>query len=120
MHLDSEARTFAVGGEDRTVKVWMYDEGVPIACGKGHSGTITKVRYSPDNSFVVSVGEEGGIFIWSAPRIPAAFGGAGREEDVGVGAGAEYADPGVEGKEEMGYYGEEEAGGMAAAGGGGY
>lgn len=127
LHLDADARTFAVGGADRTVKVWMYDEGIPIAAGKGHSGTVSKVRFSPDGTFVVSVGEEGGIFIWTAPRIPDAFAGsaegsapaaADAAAELGKGGYAE-ADDGYyagEGKEDM-YY--DEAGAAAGGGGGG-
>lgn len=112
-----------MGGADRTVKVWMYDEGVPIAFGKGHSGAIAKVKNSPDGTYVVSVGEEGGIFIWTAPRIPAAFGGADDSAAAGEGAKADgrYADEegyyGEEGKEEGRYAGEGAAVGGA---GGGY
>ncbi len=58
---------FASGGADRLVKVWLYDEGEPVAVGEGHSGAIQKVRISPDKRIVVSVGSEGAIFIWRFP-----------------------------------------------------
>jgi hypothetical protein len=63
-----EGRAFVSGGVDRTVKVWLYDEGETVATGTGHAGTITKVRVSPDNRFIISVGAEGAIFIWSYPN----------------------------------------------------
>jgi cilia- and flagella-associated protein 52 len=55
---------FASGGADRQVKVWLYDEGEQVAAGVGHSGTITRLRISPDKRIIVSVGSEGAIFIW--------------------------------------------------------
>jgi WD40 repeat protein len=57
----------ASGGADQLVKVWLYDEGDCIAVGAGHSGAVTKVKISPDRRTVVSVGAEGGIFIWRMP-----------------------------------------------------
>ena len=38
--------------------------GEQVAAGVGHSGTITRLRISPDKRIVVSVGSEGAIFIW--------------------------------------------------------
>ena len=55
------------GGEDKKVKIWDYDEGICGWEGIGHSGGITKVAMSPDQSFIVSVGSEGAIFMWHTP-----------------------------------------------------
>jgi len=52
------------GGGDKDVKLWGYDEGHCYFVGKGHSGAITKVKISPDNEKIVTVGSEGAIFIW--------------------------------------------------------
>ena len=46
------------------VQVWGYDQGHCFFSGIGHSGTVNRVRVSPDNLFIVSVGSEGGIFVW--------------------------------------------------------
>lgn len=56
-------------GNDRLVKLWLYDEGEPIAVGTGHSGAINKCRISPDNRIAVSVGAEGAVFIWRLPAL---------------------------------------------------
>ena len=66
--IEKEGKLFASGGVDRLVKVWLYDEGEVVASGAGHAGTITKVRISPDNKYLLSVGAEGAIFIWHLPR----------------------------------------------------
>ena len=46
------------------MQVWGYDQGYCYCTGVGHSGAVTRVRVSPDRAFIVSVGSEGGIFVW--------------------------------------------------------
>ncbi|GMI12017.1 hypothetical protein TrRE_jg8950 [Triparma retinervis] len=58
---------FVSGSGDKTVKLWSYDDGLVLGIGEGHSGAIQKVAISPDLSCIVSVGSEGGIFVWSMP-----------------------------------------------------
>jgi WD40 repeat protein len=60
------------GGEDRLLKLWDYDEGLCKYVGVGHSGTITCTAIAPDQSFVVSVGQDGAIFLWTMPEEIAA------------------------------------------------
>ena len=48
-------------------QVWHYDDGVAVAVGRGHSGKVNNVCIAPDGNTVVSVGGEGGIFIWTIP-----------------------------------------------------
>ena len=55
------------GGEDRLVKLWDYEEGICKYVGVGHSGPISCAAISPDQSFVVSVGQDAAIFIWGIP-----------------------------------------------------
>ena len=45
-------------------QIFDYEEGILRADGHGHSGGITRARFSPNETMVVSVGNEGGIFIW--------------------------------------------------------
>lgn len=59
---------FASGGEDQVVKLWSYDEGVVLYRGIGHSASVTKLKFSPDQRNLVSVGSEGAIFIWTVPQ----------------------------------------------------
>ncbi|ESS64473.1 hypothetical protein TCDM_07459 [Trypanosoma cruzi Dm28c] len=65
LSISTDGRFFVTGGNDRIVKVWGYDEGVCVAVGLAHSCNIQKVRVSPDNKKIVSVGDEGAIMIWS-------------------------------------------------------
>eukprot|EP00929_Paragymnodinium_shiwhaense_P087846 TRINITY_DN4799_c0_g1_i1.p1 TRINITY_DN4799_c0_g1~~TRINITY_DN4799_c0_g1_i1.p1 ORF type:complete len:623 (-),score=166.95 TRINITY_DN4799_c0_g1_i1:288-2156(-) len=58
---------YVSGGEERLLKLWEYDEGVCKYIGVGHSGSITGAAISPDQTFCVSVGTEGAIFVWTIP-----------------------------------------------------
>jgi len=60
---------FVSGGNDRLVRLWNYDQGNLLAIGRGHSGSISRLKISPDGTKVISVGAEGGIFIWSMPKF---------------------------------------------------
>jgi len=72
LHVSADGSFFASGGADKKVNVWNYDEGSCYYVGEGHSGAVQKVRISPDESRIISVGTEGGIFIWKVPD-PASF-----------------------------------------------
>lgn len=55
---------FVTGGGDRILKLWSYDEGQCLKLGLGHSGGITRAKFSPDGTRLVSVGDEGTIMVW--------------------------------------------------------
>eukprot|EP00592_Proboscia_alata_P004694 CAMPEP_0194378686 /NCGR_PEP_ID=MMETSP0174-20130528/36876_1 /TAXON_ID=216777 /ORGANISM="Proboscia alata, Strain PI-D3" /LENGTH=650 /DNA_ID=CAMNT_0039160903 /DNA_START=29 /DNA_END=1981 /DNA_ORIENTATION=- len=67
LSIQNDGVLFASGGADKLLKLWNYDDGVSIGVGRGHSGTIHKVVFSPDQQKLISVGSEGGIFIWKVP-----------------------------------------------------
>jgi len=58
---------FITGSGDNTVKLWDYDIGMCSYQGLGHSGSVNSVKIAPNSEFAVSVGSEGGIFIWKIP-----------------------------------------------------
>jgi len=66
--ITKEGEHFVSGGEDKVVKLWGYDEGLCQYSGVGHSGAITRITISPDQKSIVSVGEEGAVFIWKMPE----------------------------------------------------
>lgn len=67
--ISGDGAKFVVGGGDKIVKVYAYDEGILGARGIGHSGDITQVVIAPDQKTIVSIGEEGAIFIWHMPKF---------------------------------------------------
>jgi len=67
LSISASGSHYVSGGEERLLKLWDYDEGICKYIGVGHSGSITCVAISPDQSFVVSTGNEGAILIWTMP-----------------------------------------------------
>jgi len=59
---------YVTAGAERLLKLWDYDEGVCKYIGVGHSGTITAAKIAPDQTFIVSAGSEGAIFLWKMPE----------------------------------------------------
>lgn len=64
------------GGLDRSLRLWLYDEGACTHVGVGHSGAIARARISPDGARVVTVGAEGAIMVWTMPPAGPAGGPA--------------------------------------------
>jgi len=64
LSISPDGKYFVSGGGDKMIKVWDYDEAYVHSFGVGHSCNITKVKFSPDGTRIVSVGDEGGIMIW--------------------------------------------------------
>lgn len=58
---------FLTGSADSTIKLWNYDDGIATARGVGHSKRINAVKIAPHQAFAVSVGDEGGIYVWRLP-----------------------------------------------------
>jgi len=73
-HVDAEATCiaisssglyFATGGTDQQVKLWKMDGGTLIVEGTGHSAPLKDLKFSPDDRQLISVGEDGNIFVWN-------------------------------------------------------
>jgi WD40 repeat protein len=68
LHINADGRFFVSGGADKKVNLWNYDEGSKYFEGLGHSGAVNAVRISPDEQRIISVGTEGGIYVWKIPE----------------------------------------------------
>lgn len=69
LDISKNGDVFVSAASDKLVKIWGYDEGFNYCQGVGHSGEITKVKISPDQQTIVSVGTEGAIFVWTMPIL---------------------------------------------------
>jgi WD40 repeat protein len=69
LDIDSNGEFFVSVSDDKLMKIWHYDDGIPIAIGHGHSGKIKAVKISPDERSIVSVGSTGEIVFWEMPSI---------------------------------------------------
>jgi len=67
LSMSASGSHYVSGSQDRLLKLWDYDEGICKYLGIGHSGTITSAAIAPDQTFIVSVGTEGAILIWTMP-----------------------------------------------------
>jgi WD40 repeat protein len=55
----------ATGGSDSTVRVWDVRMGKVLQEGVGHSSRVASLQFSPDDKQLVSVGEDGCVFVWN-------------------------------------------------------
>lgn len=62
--VDVEGEAIVSGGGDKLVRLFGYDEGHCYFIGMAHSGAVTQVGVTPDKTKIVTVGAEGGIFVW--------------------------------------------------------
>ncbi|KAJ3180784.1 Cilia- and flagella-associated protein 52 [Gaertneriomyces sp. JEL0708] len=67
LDIAQDGRYFAIGGSDKLLKVYRYEEGDVAYIGMGHSSDITKVRISPDQKHIVSVSADGAVLSWAFP-----------------------------------------------------
>jgi len=67
LSMSASGSHFVSAGEERLVKLWEYEKGDCTNIGVGHSGGIQCAAIAPDQSFIVSVGAEGAILIWTMP-----------------------------------------------------
>ena len=65
LDIQQQGDFFVSGSADKCIRVWNYEEGTTRSIGKGHSGKVSSVAISPDQQTLVSVGSEGGIFMWN-------------------------------------------------------
>jgi len=68
LDVDPHGEFFVCGGHDKLLTLWHYDDGLPVAVGRGHSGVINAVKISPDQKSIVSVGSNGEIIFWEMPK----------------------------------------------------
>ena len=69
MAVSHHGRIIATGGTDSMVKLWSKGTGQLLMDGVGHSGTVRSLQFSPDDRQLVSVGDDGNIFVWNVYEL---------------------------------------------------
>lgn len=54
------------------MQLWTYNEGMITHVGVGHSSAVQRLRICPNNKLLVSVSDDGAIFLWKMPPAAAA------------------------------------------------
>ncbi|KAJ3043454.1 Cilia- and flagella-associated protein 52 [Rhizophlyctis rosea] len=67
LDITKDGKFFVIGGSDKLVKVYRYEEGDVVFVGLGHSTDIMKVKFSPNQRHIVSVSADGAVFTWKFP-----------------------------------------------------
>ena len=68
LDITADGKFFVIGGSDKSVKVYRYEEGEICYMGIGHSTDVNKIKISPDQTKIISVSSEGAIFVWKFPE----------------------------------------------------
>ncbi|KAL0487104.1 CFAP52 [Acrasis kona] len=63
--LSHDDQFFAVGGTDQQVHLYETSTGALLSIGKGHSGVINSIKFSPDDKQIVSVATDGCIIVYN-------------------------------------------------------
>lgn len=67
MAFSGDGRLLATGDESR-IQVWDFKERKILATFKGHRGSITCLKFSPDESILASGGQDTTILLWKVPK----------------------------------------------------
>lgn len=54
----------ATGGADCMVKLWDLGSGRALGAFAGHTSTVNKLRFSPDDNQLASVADDGSMVLW--------------------------------------------------------
>ena len=58
---------FISAGEDKEIKIWEYDNANLLWKDNGHSTGINKIAISPNQEYIISIRQDGSIFIFETP-----------------------------------------------------
>jgi WD40 repeat protein len=64
MSLSSDNQLIAIGDDSGELKLFTYDECRLIHIESAHSGQLSSVKISPDNTLILTADTLGHIFFW--------------------------------------------------------
>lgn len=62
--INNRGSIVATGGADCTVKLWDLSSGKALGAFAGHTATVNKTRFSPDDNQLASVADDGTMVLW--------------------------------------------------------
>ena len=73
MDFHPSGETIATGGSDRTLRLWRWVKGRPVASAShqvaAHNGWVEAVAFSPDGKLLVTVGADKYVKVWNAADL---------------------------------------------------
>jgi len=63
--LSHDGRLFATAGTAKLIKLWDFNTLELLAVAEGHSDLINDLQFSPDDRQIISVGDDGNVFVWN-------------------------------------------------------
>lgn len=67
MAFSPDGLTIVSGSDDKTIKLWDVQTGLPIIILFGHESYVESVAFSPDGKNVVSGGYDKTVKVWHMP-----------------------------------------------------
>jgi WD40 repeat protein len=63
--INSRGSVVATGSADCMVKLWDLRSGQALGAFAGHTSTVNKLQFSPDDNQLASVADDGSMVLWN-------------------------------------------------------
>jgi WD40 repeat protein len=62
--INARGSVVATGSADCMVKLWDLNSGKALGAFAGHTSTVNKLQFSPDDNQLASVADDGSMVLW--------------------------------------------------------
>lgn len=69
LQFSPEGNVLAAGYSDHTIKLFAADDLKPLQLLKGHQNSVFSIQYSPDGRYLLGVGRDAHIRIWTTGEV---------------------------------------------------